>query len=252
MKRLKDISKGIFFTFSFICSFSFLFYFGIYDESRAEGLAPYRENYIQTSAYSGKEEVKFQISLGWEELFNLYGVKGAFSYTQISYWDLYNEADSRPFRESNYNPKVYLHYTSGPVKISGGYWHESNGGKDNYDKYGVKYLNSRSWDRGFIETDYTEGSFLGRIVLWKVFLTENEPIIGESGHGSLYMRYQFKGWSISQEIGKKWAEVNIKIPSFLFENISSTYTYRTGKMDSLIDYDQDITRHSIGLSFGGE
>lgn len=92
-------------------------------------------------------EVKFQLSFKvkvGEGVFDNYGDIWM-SYTQSSRWQLYNDALSAPFRETNYEPEMMLMF---PVKFRLGNWqlpvlglgfnHQSNGRNDPL---------SRSWNR---------------------------------------------------------------------------------------------------------
>jgi len=59
-------------------------------------------------------ELKFQLSFKTKVLQNILGKKTGgdlwLAYTQSSRWQVYNEAQSRPFRETNYEPEIYLFY----------------------------------------------------------------------------------------------------------------------------------------------
>ncbi|SUG22248.1 detergent-resistant phospholipase A [Salmonella enterica subsp. arizonae] len=57
-----------------------------------------------------KDEVKFQLSLAfplWRGILGPDSVLGA-SYTQKSWWQLSNSKESSPFRETNYEPQLFL------------------------------------------------------------------------------------------------------------------------------------------------
>lgn len=126
----------------------------------ATSTTPHEANYILPLNYSldsrpeheKRLEAKFQISFKTPILnriatlpLNLY-----FSYTQRSFWQLYNAPESRPFRENNYQPELFLNYESDSILriadhyittfdyVNIGYMHESNGGD---------VSRSRSWDR---------------------------------------------------------------------------------------------------------
>ena len=129
------------------------------------GFEPDKFNYIMPlNISSSKEpnqrkqtEVKFQISIKkrlFDDLF-LKDLDLYFAYTQQSFWQLYDSENSKPFRESNYAPSLYLSY---PLKaydlfferVNFGYLHQSNGGDLEH---------SRSWDRIFIEGIYSYENF---------------------------------------------------------------------------------------------
>lgn len=92
-------------------------------------------------------EVKFQISFKTVLIQNMLGGPGDlwFGYTQQSHFQLYNARDSRPFRETNYEPEAIVSF---PLRRSWRSWvwrvvgagvvHQSNGRSEPL---------SRSWNR---------------------------------------------------------------------------------------------------------
>ena len=92
-------------------------------------------------------ETKFQLSFKTKAVESLFGDNGDvwMGYTQSSHWQVYNAEQSRPFRETNYEPEVLLAFRNG---YSLGGWrgrmaavginHQSNGRSDPL---------SRSWNR---------------------------------------------------------------------------------------------------------
>jgi phospholipase A1 len=115
-----------------------------------------RPNASPTSSEDGRElqldgvddvETKFQLSFKTKAVENLFGDNGDIwlGYTQSSRWQVYNGDDSRPFRETNYEPEVLLVFRNN-YSIAGwkgrmaavGVNHQSNGRGDPL---------SRSWNR---------------------------------------------------------------------------------------------------------
>jgi phospholipase A1/A2 len=143
-------------------------------------LTPHRRNYLLPISYWSnpvsnnpqvengelqRQEAKFQISLKAPLVSDFWnGYTLYFSLTSTSWWQLYNQDLSRPFRETNYEPELFMVRTVdwqfGPVDselLSFGYWHHSNG-RD--------VPVSRSWDRLFISYVFRTGSWYGTIKPW--------------------------------------------------------------------------------------
>ncbi|QWP74889.1 phospholipase A [Lysobacter sp. K5869] len=109
--------------------------------------SPNPRNTVAEPQSLDKVEAKFQISFKTKAVENLFGDNGDIwmGYTQSSRWQVYNGEDSRPFRETNYEPEVLLvfrnNYRIGDWKgrmFAVGLNHQSNGRADPF---------SRSWNR---------------------------------------------------------------------------------------------------------
>ena len=109
--------------------------------------SPNPDNTVTTPQALDDVEAKFQISFKTKALENLFGDNGDvwMAYTQSSRWQVYNGDNSRPFRETNYEPEVLLVFRNG-YRLGGwhgrmasiGINHQSNGRSDPF---------SRSWNR---------------------------------------------------------------------------------------------------------
>ena len=143
-------------------------------------ITPHRRNYIMPVSYFTDQrwndpakddddlqstEAKFQISIkaplrtGIFDQYNLY-----FAYTATSYFQVYNKDLSRPFRETNYMPELFVtrevDWQIGPVDselLSFGYLHQSNG-RD--------VPTSRSWERIFVSYVFRTGQYYWSIKPW--------------------------------------------------------------------------------------
>ncbi len=109
--------------------------------------SPNPRNTVTEAQPLDNTEAKFQLSFKTKFAENLFGDNGDLwgGYTQSSRWQVYNGEESRPFRETNYEPEVMLvfrnNYSLGGWKgrMAGvGINHQSNGRSDPL---------SRSWNR---------------------------------------------------------------------------------------------------------
>ena len=95
-------------------------------------------------------EAKLQLSLKTKALENVFGDNGDvwIGYTQSARWQVYNEDESRPFRETNYEPEISLVFKTdyNILGLDGNllgltFNHQSNGRSDPL---------SRSWNRALL------------------------------------------------------------------------------------------------------
>lgn len=109
--------------------------------------SPNPDNAITTPIQIDSLEAKFQLSFKTKVVENLLGDNGDvwMGYTQSSRWQVYNAQQSRPFRETDYEPEAMLVFRTGysllgwKGRMAGvGLTHQSNGRADPF---------SRSWNR---------------------------------------------------------------------------------------------------------
>ena len=205
-------------------------------------------------------EVKFQLSLKTKVWEDLVGDNGDLwlGYTQTSYWQIYNSAESRPFRESNYEPEIMAVFRTDYSLL--GWKGRMAGVALNHQSNGRSEPLSRSWNRvigqfGFErrnwmvmirpwwripESDRTDDNpdiedYMGRADLLVVrkseghelsFLARHSLRSGSRSHGSLQVDYAFP------------------ITSYLKAYLQVFSGYGA----SLIDYNHRQTRVGLGIS----
>lgn len=230
------------------------------------GFEPNRSNYIlpfnisSTSETSnGKRvEAKFQISIKKRLITDLFlqNLDLYFAYTQQSFWQVYDSKNSRPFRESNYEPSLFISYPARedyPLffdRVNIGYVHQSNGGD---------LLKSRSWDRLFIEGIASKGDFIIGLKAWyripeNSLKDDNPDITKYLGNGELLMGYlygkHFLTFTLRNNLridNKGSILINYSYP--LYKNLYLHLQYFNGYGESLADYNNSINRFGIGLLF---
>lgn len=233
------------------------------------GLYPYKTNYLLPITYDTKQkdgrdqyETKFQFSIEKPLFYNAFGLKEtiSFGYTQKSYWQ--TAKDSSPFRESNYQPEIFVTFPYGnkqsslkAYKVS--LLHESNG-QDKED--------SRSWNRIYLESyfQFTNLLFVPRIwyrIPESESSDDNKDIEKYLGYGDITLIYPYKKHTFElklrnnlrlNEENKGSAEFNWTFPLPDFLNFANSFGYLqifSGYGDSLIDYDEEINKIGFGIAF---
>lgn len=118
------------------------------------GLSLHKEMYVLpvswSELYNGSQtEVVFQLSAKHD----IFGSRFYLAYSQVSFWQAYDNSNSSPFRETNYNPEVFYRFResalgTGFAGSDLGFEHESNG---------QPMPQSRSWNllyaNGWFRTD---------------------------------------------------------------------------------------------------
>lgn len=241
-------------------------------------ITPHYRNYVLPYSYwdnpkwndSGRNndsldnhEAKFQVSIKMPLLNDFWDGSTFYgAFTTVSFWQVYNAEISKPFRETNYQPELFvakpISFAIGPIKselFSFGYMHQSNG-RD--------IPLSRSWDRLFVSYVFRAGSYYYSIRPWwrvpedsKDGPTDrrgddNPDIEKYLGHFEFHMARPF-GNHVAEIMlrnnlrtdNKGAVMVDYSFPlSKRFKGLVQAFT---GYGDSLINYDDYETRYSIGI-----
>ncbi|MBS8241898.1 phospholipase [Marinobacter lipolyticus] len=205
------------------------------------------------------EEAKYQISFkvplltGWLDGRTTMW----FGYTQLSFWQVYNTDDSAPFRETNYEPEIFLRYQAdydiGPGTLSGvtlGFNHESNGQSE---------PRSRSWNRIVGSAAYSYNRWLFMVRPWyRLPESEDEDdnpdierYVGYADYLAVYKLTEDRTFSLKlrnnlrTEDNKTSVEFGYSFP--MGDTIKGFFQYYNGYGESLIDYNERIQRFGVGI-----
>ena len=246
-------------------------------------LTPHKMNYIlplsvvdeiNREAYQGFEswaedlkdaEAKFQISLKVPLLTNHLLREGDqifFGFTLQSWWQIYAEKLSKPFRETNYQPEFFyftpisVHPFGGNSALAIGAEHQSNGRSQ---------LLSRGWNRVYINYLYEKRNFALSLRPW--YRIEESPksspsdgqgddnpdITDYMGHFELGMIYKYDSDYEFSFMGrnnfathKGFVELGVTFP--LWGKLKGYAQVSSGYGESLIDYNVNQKRFGIGIA----
>jgi phospholipase A1 len=222
--------------------------------------SPNPNNTAQESEHLDNIEAKFQLSLKTKVWQGVFGDAGDVwvGYTQSSRWQVYNDKESRPFRESDYEPEAMLvfdthyHALGWDSRLLGiGINHQSNGRSDPF---------SRSWNRIVADIGIErEGWTVMLRPWWRIPESrsdDNNPDINDyMGRGEMQVLHL---WN-SQEFGLtlrhslRGGDANHGSARFSWSfpmsgNLRGYLEAFSGYGESLIDYNHKATYLGFGVS----
>ncbi|WP_226911335.1 phospholipase A [Gallaecimonas mangrovi] len=205
-----------------------------------------------------KVEFKFQVSMKFPLAVKLFNGDNSLwvAYTQQSYWQAYNSGLSSPFRESNYEPEIFLNFNISddwygikPKYLRLGAIHQSNGRSDPY---------SRSWNRLYADFIFESGNFVFNVKPWYRIPEDkeddNNPDIEKYlGYGSVSGVYVMGNYSLNfllrnnlRGSGNKGAvQLGFSFP--LWGKLRGYVQYFNGYGESLIDYNHATESLGLGI-----
>lgn len=203
-----------------------------------------------------KDEVKFQLSLAFPIIRGIAGDNSVLgmSYTQRSWWQAFNRSASSPFRETNYEPQLFVGWATDYQlgdwtlrDIETGFNHQSNGRSD---------PTSRSWNRVYARLMAQNGNFQAQIKPWyripeSSSKDDNPDITKYMGYYEARVGYEWgesvftaKGhynWNTGYGGGELgWSYPMTKTLRFYTQLYS-------GYGESMIDYNFNQTRFGVGI-----
>ena len=250
---------------------------GLDSETRRDkySLVPHRPSYILPVSLNNKpnetpnidgssemdvkdNEVKFQLSLKvklWEDILGN-DMDLWFGYTQQSFWQLYNTAESSPFRETNYEPELLVNFRTDydilGMKcrmINVGFNHQSNGRSEPY---------SRSWNRIVANVGLEKDNFTLLLKTWyrlpESKTDDDNPDTDDYlGYGEIWGYYttgkqRFAVMlrnNLQSHENRGALQLDWSFP--LIPRVSGYIQYFTGYGESLLDYNHSVNRIGIGF-----
>ncbi len=207
-------------------------------------------------------EAKLQLSFKTKLANDILGSNGDvwFGYTQSSRWQVYNTAESRPFRETNHEPEFMFvwrtDYTLGSFTgrlISMSLTHQSNGKNEPA---------SRSWNRAILTIGFDRPDWVVQLrPWWRIPETsdeedENPDILDFIGRGELLVVHRKKN---SHQISTRFrhtfksgkesrGSLNLDWSYPCFDRLRCYAQIFHGYGESLIDYNHKTTSIGLGVA----
>lgn len=222
--------------------------------------SPNPQNTVDEDQNIKSMEAKFQISLKTKAAENIFGNNGDVwvGYTQSSRWQVYNSEESRPFRETNYEPEASLIFRTNYnlLGLNGRLLgltlnHQSNGRSDPL---------SRSWNRVILNLGFEKDNFALMVRPWyrieEDFKDDNNPDIKNYiGRGDLtaFYRWNDNDFSLMLRHSLKGGDDSHGAMQFdwafpIKGKLRGHFQLFDGYGESLIDYNHRATYVGLGVS----
>jgi phospholipase A1 len=234
-----------------------------FHSSKANDLpaSPSEDHSVIQSLGLQNTETKFQISLKsklWEDVIGDYSDLW-FGYTQSSRWQVFNGAQSRPFRETDYEPELMLNFRT-HKELPWGWDMRMSGISLTHVSNGRDVPQSRSWNRvigqfGFDRPGWT-------VVVrpwWRIHedrASDDNPDIEDfMGRGELLVTRNWGGHELSAlfrhslrggERSHSALELNWAFP--IHGELKGYLQFFSGYGESLIDYNHSANYVGLGVS----
>ncbi len=223
--------------------------------------SPYRQIYVNNTPDNeglNNYEVKYQFSFKLPIWYHMFDTRSSIyvAYTQLSYWQAYN--NSAFFRETNYEPEIFLANQINWQLPDGwemvftnlGLVHESNGKGGDLE---------RSWNRMYLDNILSKGNWFVSIKPWIVFHDQslnryNPDIAKYLGYESATVGYKYHKQIFSfqtentVESGFSRGSMQFSWSFPLTTHLNGYIQLFSGFGQSLIEYDHYTNGVGIGIS----
>jgi phospholipase A1 len=203
-------------------------------------------------------ELEFQLSFKTKVLQGIFGKHGDLwvAYTQNSHWQVYNKENSRPFRETNYEPEVILNFATNYNLF--GFKGSLLGINMTHQSNGRTLPASRSWNRIIFQIGFEKENWNIMIRPWIKLPDadfENADISDYTGRADLSVTYNWQKHQFSMigrhslrlgENNRGSLQFDWAIP--ISGNLKGHLQVFHGYGESLIDYNHNQTTIGLGVS----
>lgn len=219
----------------------------------------YNSEYVDNGTHKAEStETEFQVSLRYDFGSDFFGFGEiyTFAYTQRAFWQIY--VPSAFFRETNYQPEFFVSIPSYRLTGYKGHLkgfklaliHQSNGRGGIYE---------RSWNRASLYTYIQYKHLVTELELWYRFHDRqdyNPDLLDYIGYGQLQFILPYKQHLFRLKLRsnirhrKSSVEFSYSYPLPVINNRDLFLYFKTfnGYGESLIDYDHNVNKISIGLA----
>ncbi|RKZ97370.1 MAG: phospholipase [Gammaproteobacteria bacterium] len=221
----------------------------------------YREHANDQTIDVDDTEAQFQISLKFPLAVNLFNMVDLYAaYTNHSFWQVFNNDVSSPFRETNHEPEMWAQFTPDDWEFFGfknsanafGVVHQSNG------RSGVL---SRSWNRVYANFVFERDNLALSVKPWYRIKEDredddNRDITDYLGHGELRAAYKMNDHTFSlmsrnnieSGFSNGAVEASWSFPLGNYPYAKGYIQYFNGYGESMIDYNNHVNKLGIGVS----
>jgi phospholipase A1 len=241
-------------------------YFFPISYTRHPNTVPYRNNNSESLSSLSKTEAEFQLSIKILIHEDVFGDNGHLylGYTNHSLWQVYNDTDSAPFRETDHQPEFILSFTNDWEIL--GFNNRINEFSLTHQSNGLGGQLSRSWNRIMLNSVFERGNFAFSLNPWYRIPEpeqeypgdphgdDNPDITHYMGHLEFNAAYQHKQNIFNAMFrnnfdsdNKGALELGWTFP--LSTNLRGQLKYFKGYGHSLIDYNTDMEVVALGIVF---
>jgi phospholipase A1 len=207
-----------------------------------------------------KIQGSFKTELVSRETFEHAGLRNArlwFGYTHNMAWQAFNHGESRPIRDTNYEPELILTLGSGNEAngfklVNFGVSHQSNG---------IDPSQHRGWSRLYVQGGWEWNRLAVLARVWHIVPQsddDNPNIDRYLGHGDVVLRYQGvqgRVTSVLLRANPAYSRGFVQVdsasrPLKALGGLKFHLQFTTGYGETLIDYNHRQTTFGLGVSFG--